>query len=542
MIRFGGIYDKSLLPVFKARYLFILAFAAFTIALHAQDYPGMTILYARSGPTGTARTAGVEGAFGSVGADLGCIGINPAGLGLYRSSDFSVTPGLQIGQNEAVYDGNHTNLKSTKFYFGQAGAVWTKVFADEGDGKISFDSHPLKAFSFAINYERTNFFYRKLQFDASNTTSMMNAYADVSNGLGIAPTDPNQYLEIALAGTVNLLGYNTSGNYAYSNVNNTVSQSGGVLTTGGLDKVDLGFGGNISDKIYFGLGLSVPILNYSVNSGIVETVNGTSTNGFEQYQINSLVAESGFGFTGNVGLIYRPFQWMRIGAAYQLPSWYFLGEQYSAQAISYFDSIPQGMSASGAYPELSYKLHTPMRGTLSASFFIKDHAFFSFDYEFQNLGSSRYNFGTDYTSYSSVYNSFIKSTYGYGHTLRAGFEGAYKALRLRAGFMYSSTPFKTGKAYSGYSNSVMGASAGIGVRLKHFYADFSYTYGFTKDAFNTNDGNLNLPLLLDPVASSYTQHNLLLTLGWKISKEPSHAQHRPAQNYTPPPVDDQQQY
>ncbi len=46
----------------------------------AQDYNALSLLYARSGINGTARTAGVADAYGSIGADLGSLSTNPAGL------------------------------------------------------------------------------------------------------------------------------------------------------------------------------------------------------------------------------------------------------------------------------------------------------------------------------------------------------------------------------------------------------------------------------------------------------------------------------
>ena len=41
---------------------------------------------------GSARSMAMAGAFTSLGADVASMGINPAGLGMYRSSDVSFTP------------------------------------------------------------------------------------------------------------------------------------------------------------------------------------------------------------------------------------------------------------------------------------------------------------------------------------------------------------------------------------------------------------------------------------------------------------------
>ena len=53
---------------------------------------------------GTARSMSMAGAFTSLGADMASMGINPAGLGMYRSNDFSFSPlmGFQNAENNAT--------------------------------------------------------------------------------------------------------------------------------------------------------------------------------------------------------------------------------------------------------------------------------------------------------------------------------------------------------------------------------------------------------------------------------------------------------
>lgn len=45
---------------------------------------------------GTARSNGMANAFGALGADPVAVAINPAGLGLYRTSEISFTPALDV--------------------------------------------------------------------------------------------------------------------------------------------------------------------------------------------------------------------------------------------------------------------------------------------------------------------------------------------------------------------------------------------------------------------------------------------------------------
>lgn len=50
-------------------------------------------------PQGTARYTAMGGAFGALGGDLTTIRQNPAGIGVYRSSELSVTAGLNFYNN-----------------------------------------------------------------------------------------------------------------------------------------------------------------------------------------------------------------------------------------------------------------------------------------------------------------------------------------------------------------------------------------------------------------------------------------------------------
>jgi hypothetical protein len=43
--------------------------------------------------TGTARTIGIGSSIGALGGDFSSVSINPAGIAMYRSSEFTITPG-----------------------------------------------------------------------------------------------------------------------------------------------------------------------------------------------------------------------------------------------------------------------------------------------------------------------------------------------------------------------------------------------------------------------------------------------------------------
>ena len=68
-------------------------------------------------PGGTARSNGMANAFGAIGADPGSIGINPAGFGLYRNSELTLTPSLEVNDASSRFYGQNTSDSKARFYF-----------------------------------------------------------------------------------------------------------------------------------------------------------------------------------------------------------------------------------------------------------------------------------------------------------------------------------------------------------------------------------------------------------------------------------------
>ena len=61
---------------------------------------------------GTSRSKAMAGSFGALGADGSCMGINPAGIGLYKKGDINLSFGLKFFSVEATHNG--TTNKSLK--------------------------------------------------------------------------------------------------------------------------------------------------------------------------------------------------------------------------------------------------------------------------------------------------------------------------------------------------------------------------------------------------------------------------------------------
>ena len=72
---------------------------------------------------GTARFVGMGGAMSALGADISTIRTNPAGIGLFRGNDVSVSFGFNNNQAKSDWEGVSSTEKRTKMSFDQAGFV-----------------------------------------------------------------------------------------------------------------------------------------------------------------------------------------------------------------------------------------------------------------------------------------------------------------------------------------------------------------------------------------------------------------------------------
>ena len=99
---------------------YLLAATLFSLPLEAQEtYENARLV--GNDLNGTARYVGMGGAMEALGADISTISSNPAGIGLFRHTQFSVSGGLLIQSNAKEF----ANGKTTNTSFDQIGLVYS---------------------------------------------------------------------------------------------------------------------------------------------------------------------------------------------------------------------------------------------------------------------------------------------------------------------------------------------------------------------------------------------------------------------------------
>ena len=89
--------------------------------------------------TGSARFMSMGGAFTALGGDMSTFSQNPAGIGVFRSSEISVTPQLLHAKASAGFNGINDDYLYN-FNLGQAGVVGNLIKGNGTTGLISLIS------------------------------------------------------------------------------------------------------------------------------------------------------------------------------------------------------------------------------------------------------------------------------------------------------------------------------------------------------------------------------------------------------------------
>ena len=99
-----------------------------------------------------ARAAGAANAFGAVGANSLAPTLNPAGLGLYRQSEASITPSLEITNTNTQYLGNSPDNNVLNFSISQFNVTLNNI--ETRLGKPETKGWAAYTFSLGLNRRR----------------------------------------------------------------------------------------------------------------------------------------------------------------------------------------------------------------------------------------------------------------------------------------------------------------------------------------------------------------------------------------------------
>ncbi len=524
---------------------------------------------------GTARSMGMGGAFGALGGDLSSISTNPAGLGVYRRSEVGITVDLDLQSATSESQGYKDTQNQTKFLLNNVGGVASWNLANPVIPNVNIGFTYNRAASFNSHY---------IGAVPQLKNSLTNYIAGVSNNEGVTvadvmstntfdPYNPNDggYA----APWLSILGFNSyfitpTGDDDQPNWigqwGATTSGSGvfEVQTAGAANEYNIAVGGNLYNKVFWGIDFGIIDMNYSMTSiwqesldnAVVDNVNGME-NSSADWMMTNMYNVSGTGYNLKLGLIYRPIQELRLGISCATPTWYSINESYIASTnFNYSVNIPDmqqnnAVTNGGQWGVNSYNFRTPWRLTASAAGVIGKNLIVSADFEwnwynkmrFYNGGGNffDYDYGYDYPyPYSSslinpdpwyATNADIEDYYKSTTTIRIGAE--YRVtprFSIRAGYANVSSPVRkevmdgstliyTSGTMTNYTwdNSTNYITCGLGYNFDHFYIDGAFVHKSMSSEYHAYTPDPANPQIPSPTSKlSLSNNQIIISAGFKF--------------------------
>lgn len=450
--------------------LIIFSAATKSFAQNADD----ALRYSRIFYTGTARFMSMGGAFTALGGDISTLSQNPAGLGVFRSSEFTITPQMFNFKSSSDFDNVTINDFLYNFNLGQIGLVANLIKNENESGLITLN--------FGYSFNKTNNLNQSIVIDGkSSNSSLADYWTDISNGYykdELQGNAPDAYLAWATYVIDSLPGSNTQYGTVYSNYGDNPPSVYGqqikrtITNTGYTGEHAISIGGNYSNKIYFGATLGISTLNYESKYEQLESTDVSLASKFTDFDYMLYYKDSGTGYTFKMGAIYKPIEALRIGIAFHSPTYYRINETVYDNISSHF-SDGGHYSASNDPSEFKYALTTPFRVLTGAAFQVGKLALISADYEFIDYASAKFSdAGNDTYDYSDK-NDAIKNSLNSASNFRLGAEFRLQNIYFRGGYGYYGSAWKNSELNKNQSYSSY--SCGIGFREQNIFADFGFT-------------------------------------------------------------------
>ncbi len=497
----------------KKYWLFFIASILMVSGAYSQTAVD-ALRYSRINIGGTARYMAMGGAFGALGADYTSISTNPGGLGLFTTSEFSITPSIYMGKTESTYNGDFASGMKSNFNLGNLGFVFTSPLSTK-----AAQSSGWKYIQFATGITRLANFNNHIEINGTNDrNSLLDVYVNRADGIyfkDIENQNGNYAYDLDLAWLTYLINPDNADTTQYSAAvpAGSLYQSKSIDTHGSMNEYDFSLAANYMDRLYIGITIGIPMIRYYEESTYMESnpnAVAVPVRNFKNFIRTESLNTKGNGVNLKFGFIYRLSDWFRFGASVHTPSFFTnMKDNYQAsmQSVLENDSTYSYSSPLGKYV---YNMNTPLRASGSIAFIIGNIGLVSADYEYVDYTSARFN-ASDF-SFNET-NKAIRNSYAPTHNIRIGTEWRYNIFSFRGGFNYATSPYKNNNINDGKRIAI---SAGVGFRQGPFFMDLAYVYTrMLEDYYLYN--YVNEPVKISAVANNTLLSNsILLTLGTRF--------------------------
>jgi hypothetical protein len=518
----------------------------------AEDFASLS----RPANFGTARAMALGGAFTSLGADMSAMSINPAGLGMYRRSEISLTPMLSVAQGETANTLPWQGNNRTRFSFANVGAA-LNIFESSSGSLVSM--------TLGVGLNRVADFNTRYSYSSESVYDAASGQtvptlADVfSQQLTYHGIFPNQdgalgydYVPYFWPAILGYNGFMTSqaGDQMVPDMighNASAIHSVDVVNSGSINEFQIALGANINNILYVGATLGIQSVHkktgityqeqYLYDGAPVDRDGTPLASKLDYASLYQQTVLDGSGLNFKIGAIVRPVAGLRLGVAYHTPTFYSLDRTYAADIES---SISNAANTSREIntdrtPVLSddgpnsWEFVSPSRLLFGASYTFGTFAIVSVDYERDWYNGIRVKNVPDgqpgFIIQPEEYKLEFKNNFCATNAVRAGLElKPLPVLALRVGGGYTSSMLKDKSLY--FNRPVATEShyltAGIGFTLSRTTVlDLAYQYAvdsYSKyQLFFSMDADAGQPVTWSGFYdTSITRHYIALTLGFRF--------------------------
>lgn len=535
----------QILVIMKSKYfLLLLALGMVSLPMAAQETYQDTKLMENE-LNGTARYVGMGGAMEALGADLSTMQSNPAGIGLFRKSQFALSGGLisQSGDNSKKNWGLDFKGNATNASFDQAGFVWATRTGRNSWLNVGF------------NYHKSRNFDQILAAANKLSNASLNKFSAIKYKKGLSAENSWAWNAVDDA-YASMYGY-TQDNVSFDPAS---SFSFGQYQKGYIGEYDFNISGNINNRVFLGATFGLHDVNYRSNKLYAEDylANGKETALSDNYEMLKI---DGTGFDIKFGAIFRPIEDspFRIGVYINTPVFYDLTMR-NAYDLTFYPAgtqkiyhYPNDDTDRGNAADYDFKVYTPWKFGISLGHTIGDYLAMGLTYEYQKYSATDNRVNNGYTYYDEWGNPYTESTSDDNmnddtelnlksvHLLKVGLE--YKPVQnfaIRLGYNYMSPQFNDGAYRDGsvqspgvgyatsadYTNwkATNRFTFGLGYTYKNFFADAAYQYSHTNGEFypfmsyyyNDDKSASEYDNVADATKVSFNRHQLIFTVGYKF--------------------------
>jgi hypothetical protein len=499
---------KQIVSVF-----FIAALVLHSEVGKAQFYPTSALNLSEIKQSGTARFQGLGGNHAALGGDASTSVGNPAGLAFYNRSEVSVSPTLyNIGTNTS-YIGNSSTQNKTNLNIGQ----FALIFAGTPQGY----NRRWKRTGLGISYTRLNNLNTQFQYSGTNNRSSFVDYVVENLNRNNVPFDALDKEYNANKNTAQTLDAAFLNLYLFDDTtpqgppyrkaipikNAATNQNGVYSATGFTSQWNIGYSGNMEDKLYIGASLGLWKSDYSFKHELKEQfVNGKP---FVGINYNEALTLTGSGINVSVGAIYKATSNLQLGAYLVTPSLTSLTTSFDESvSVSLSGDVPlydaagrpvtnaqnqqqfQRLSNTNIPVEsfdFNYDVTGPLRASGGITYFFGKYGFITatadyVGYKGMRLSTSYYTNNQDNSDFKTDNKKQVQTMFNNAVNMRVGGEGRLGNYRLRAGVAYLSNPYSSN--IDNLDRSRLQFSGGVGFRNESFFIDLASTYMAYKEAYS----------------------------------------------------------